>query len=234
MIATSFLLFIFVDTKQTHMKRKILLFSIILFSFFTHLKAQFSKGSTLLGADFGLADVKDETGASKQTDKSVNFYFSYGKAVKENLFVGGVLSTGFQNQESTNEQVTRKYNMYGAGGFVRKYIPVIRRFYIYGQADLLVSYYLTKSAYEIPVAINYTTKEWGLGLSAYPGVSYTLTKKFQLEAGFNNFFSITYTHNKQTNSNNNAVYKGGGFSIASNLNNLSYFNIGFRLLLQNS
>ena len=217
-----------------HMKRKTLLFSIIVLSFLTHSKAQFSKGSTLIGADFSLSDVKDETGVSKQTDKMINFYASYGKAVKENLFVGGTLSTGFQNQEFSDEQLKQKNNMYGVGGFVRKYIPVVKRLYIYGQADLGFNYYFNKSIYVIPIADTYRTKEWVLSLSAYPGVSYSLTKKFQLEAGFNNFFRVSYSHSTQINSSSSSVYKGGGFSIVSNLNNLSYLNIGFRLLIQNS
>ena len=70
-------------------------------------------------------------------------------------------------------------------------------------------------------------------LSAYPGLSYTISKKLQLETGFNNLIAVSYDSNKRTemDSQGTREFKTNRFEVSRSLDNLSSLYLGFRLLL---
>jgi len=63
-------------------------------------------------------------------------------------------------------------------------------------------------------------------------MSYTISKKLQLEIGFYDLLAINYASGKRTVTDSQVnEYKTTGFSLSSSLDNFSPFYLGFRLLL---
>ena len=80
-------LFHFSGTKKlTHMK-KYLLSSVILFSIFSGLSAQISKGSVLLGGDLSASTAKQKSGVNESNNSGFSVSPLIGKAIKENFIV---------------------------------------------------------------------------------------------------------------------------------------------------
>lgn len=78
----------------------------------------------------------------------------------------------------------------------------------------------------------YNTKRIGGDISAYPGISYAVTRKFHLETGFNNLLYINYTNEKGGYYNGfQGKYETNSFNIGSSINNMSSIYLGFRLLI---
>ncbi|HYJ38264.1 MAG TPA: hypothetical protein VEV87_06590 [Chitinophagaceae bacterium] len=74
---------------------------------------------------------------------------------------------------------------------------------------------------------------WTTSISASPGLSFALNKRFHLESAFYNLFYFAYTQ-KQTDLTNNlgkATYDSHSIGGGVILENVSYFNLGFRFLL---
>lgn len=76
------------------------------------------------------------------------------------------------------------------------------------------------------------TKRYTVGVSVYPGISYTVSKRLQLETGFNNLLGLNYFTEKREVSNTFPyTEKTNGISINSSLNNISSLYLGFRVLI---
>lgn len=215
------------------MRTKFFTLAVLFLSVFHLSNAQISKGSILLGGSFGLSTTKDQTGNVES--KQNNFYFSpaAGVAVKQNLIAGGDLLFNYSEYPAQNGK--QFYRTYGAGFFMRKYVPVANRFYVFGQVRAGVSSFNNTLA----DLVDYRSKQtgWGLNVSFNPGISYAINNKWQLEAGFNDMAYLNYQHQKtQTNSfGGTVITKRNSFSAGSNLNNFSSsLFIGFRFLLNKS
>ena len=77
-------------------------------------------------------------------------------------------------------------------------------------------------------------KNWGVGLEIQPGISYAVSKKFQLEMALNNMANIGFNKSETKtipSAGETTVSKGQGFNFSSNLSTGNYFNIGFRVFL---
>src|SRR5581483_2243401 len=215
--------------KPSNMKQTILLSLAILFCFIGSVNAQIGKGSLWLGGGIGYNSSKtDNNVAVPQTqDNNFNFNPGIGVAVKNNLILGADITFNSEVNKSPNYVYssvpvteTKKTKTYGVGVFLREYFPVINRLYIFGQERVYYSAGKTTDQYG---GNTDNDKNWGTGFSFYPGVSFALTKKLQLESGFNNLFNVNYSqakvNGKQTNES---------FEIGATSNNSGYFTIGFR------
>jgi hypothetical protein len=195
------------------------------------LDAQIKKGSIFLGGDIGAstAETKSaDTTYRKQNGVSISPVF--GTAIKDNLIFGGHINFVLSNDNYTNT-VEQQYNIYGAGLFLRKYKFIgSSGFSIFVQGDLGYSYYHEKSSgYS---SLSSDTKRNTIYISAYPGLSFTVTKKLQLETGFNNLLYLNYWNEKYERPGTlGSSFNTNGFSIGSSLNNLSNLYLGFRLLI---
>ena len=155
--------------------RKIFFFSSV-FAFLTFtLQAQINKGSVLLGGNIGFS-----TNKAKDTSlKNNSAYLSpvVGIAVRENLIVGINFSYAHNKNNLNAPTAETEYNSYGAGVFVRKYAPLGKGFYLFGETGLNYQDYSdTYTGYQ-----KLELKGQNISINLYPGVSYAISKMLQLE-----------------------------------------------------
>ena len=212
--------------------RKIILATIALSMFVFSANAQIKKGSIFLGGDIGGSSQKTKSGdITTNKQNGINISPVFGKAIRENLVLG--INAGFNIYNNDNPPYNGKYdaNAYNAGLFLRKYKNISTSgFYLFVQGGLGGGYFKQKQ--EGPGNKD-ETKRFTLGLTAYPGLSYAVSKKLHLETGFNNLLSLNYFEEKrELSSTVITAYKTNGFSLASSLNNAtSSLYLGFRLLI---
>jgi len=217
------------------MKKYLLLLSIATICTLSATHAQIKKGATFLGGDIGggISKTKSaDTTYSKQNGLTISPVF--GKAIRENLVLGVDLSTVIYTADNpSGSSYNQKNRFYGGGVFLRKYKPLGNSgFSVFAQARLGVGF----ERMEVTLTNNAgsdISKTFSTRLSAYPGLSYTISKKLQLETGFNDLIALGYSSNKRTMDNSFTVneFKTTGFDVYSSLDNFSSFYLGFRLLL---
>jgi hypothetical protein len=215
------------------MKRKALLSFITIISFSSATIAQIPKGSTLLGGSIGFINTKTKT-AIEQKGTNVTIapaWPAWGTAVKENTFVGVSLNYNFLTNKNGSANAEQKISGYGAGFFVRKYIPLITRLYLFGDASIGFFYGTQKQNDNVS---EYESKSWGIGLGLQPGVSFAATDKIHLEIALNNLAGISYSHTKSTSTNIPGiptVSKTDALSIGGNLGSNTELRVGIRFLI---
>lgn len=212
--------------------KKIFLTIITVSIFVCSVNAQIKKGSIFLGGDISGSTQKTKSGdMTTNKQKGINISPVIGKAIKDNLVLG--MNAGFSIYEMDNEN-NYDYNadFYNAGVFLRKYKNIgTSGFYIFVQGMLNGSYY--KQEQKGPSSTNDEIKRITIGLNAYPGFSYAVSKKLHLETGFNNLISLNYfTEKRESTIPFTGIQKTKGFNVASSLNNAtSSIYLGFRLLI---
>jgi opacity protein-like surface antigen len=207
------------------MKLKQLLASVIICAVSFTTKAQIGKGSVWLGGAIGYNSTKNNNNTSPdRKNQTFTATPGIGIAIKENTVAGVDLTFGHSKQE--NDESTgvpeRKTNTYGIGVFVRRYVPVISRLYIFGQGR--AGYSFTKST-DIIGSGERKTESWSTGLTFNPGVSFAVNNKIQLETGLNNLLYVQYSKSK------NIINESNNFSAGVSLENGSTFYVGIRFLL---
>jgi hypothetical protein len=193
--------------------------------------AQIGKGSILLGGDISFNSQKgNTTPGNTNTYSSSNFTFapSIGKAIKDNLVLGGMLIYGHQQNSSdqgAGNTSKATADTYGLGAFLRKYFPLGKGFSFFTEAQL--EGFLTENKSDGTL----TSKGEDLTFAFSPGIAYGISRRVQLELGLPEFFSATYTHNKALNAG--ADYSvvstfSMGTDLAASFQNL---DIGIKFLL---
>ncbi len=161
--------------------------------------AQISRGSVLLGGDLSFGSQKGNTTSTNLNDySSSNFIFapSIGKAIKDNLVLGGMLTYGHQqnsNDQGGGNNSKSTGDTYGLGVFLRKYFPLGKGFSFFTEAQL--AGYMIENKTDGTL----TGKTENLTFAFSPGVAYGISRRVQLELGLPEFFSATYSHNKSLN-----------------------------------
>ncbi len=214
------------------MSKKSLLIATIASMTFFYSNAQIKKGAIFLGGDIGGSAQKTKTNITT-TDKQTGITISpvWGKAIKENLILGANAGFNFYTNDNTGTASNQKQNSYGLGIFLRKYKQVGKSgFSLFFQGGIGSSYYTLKT--KGPAAYFDDIKRYNITVNAYPGISYTVNKKLQLETGFNNLLTLNYyTEKRDIGGGSPLKSKTNGFNISSSLNNLSSLYVGFRVLL---
>lgn len=218
--------------------RKILFLALSLCSIAITSQGQITKGSILLGGDLSFSSVKKESSlqTSSVAGKQSGFQVSpvFGKAVKENLIFGGSLSYGgFKNEYDNPDNVDSDMDQYGAGLFLRKYKNIgSSGFYIFLQSDLKWLNIKTVEFHPRSIATT-TTKINDYSISLYPGLSYAVSKKIHIEAGFANLLALSYSNKneKQQVSGSTFTYNDNDFDLTSSLDNATYLTVGVRFIL---
>jgi hypothetical protein len=217
------------------MKKFTFLFFIVSFIFTLTVNAQITKGSIFLGGDIGgSTQTTKRNGTKVGSQDGLTISPVFGKAIKENLILGG--DVGFNLYENNNNPNSttfsgQKNNSYGAGIFLRKYKPIGKSsFSMFLQGRVGVNY--NSIEYSNPSSNFDKTKRYTVGVSVYPGISYTVSKRLQLETGFNNLLGLNYfTEKREVGGGFPYTDKTNGISISSSLNNLSSLYLGFRVLI---
>lgn len=176
--------------------KKTLLLSFFLVAICFSVTAQIKKGATLLGVDLGFngSTFKMEFtgGESKSTSNGFNASLLLGKAIKDNLFVGGAVSFSSSTLKQGNPETKQTTKTYGASIWSRKYFPVFGPFSAFVNGSLYTNIGNTENPDNNPSKTN----NFGLGISIYPGISMQLKKSFYLDASLNNLANIYYNHTK--------------------------------------
>jgi hypothetical protein len=199
-----------------------------------NMQAQIKKSSIFLGGDIG-----GSTQTTKRNDveigsqKGLTISPVFGKAIKENLILGGDI--GFNLYENNNVASStfsaEKNNSYGAGIFIRKYKSIGKsNFSMFLQGRFGVNYNSIENSNS---SLNFDkSKRYTVGVSAYPGISYTVSKRLQLETGFNSLIGIHYfTEKREVGGVFPYTDKTNGVGVFSSLNNASSLYVGFRVLI---
>lgn len=214
------------------MKKTITLSILCLLSF--SVFAQLKKGAALIGADLSLSGTtNNQTYGSSETKSSLsNFNISLlaGKAVKDNLFLGGALSfaTSSNKQQGSTMQSLK---VYGASVWLRKYFPVTKSFYAFVNGAVGGSISNNDLS-----SIGTTEKGFGVAITIYPGVSYQLTKNCYLDASLNNLANIYYNHASSNRSDaigNPIKYTTNNYGVSTSLGNGNNpLQLGVRWIIQ--
>jgi hypothetical protein len=195
------------------------------------IHAQISKGSLFLGGNISGNTLKTEGNSPNSSSKQNGITISpvIGVAIRENLVFGADLGFSFYKNDQLLVPYSQKQTGYSAGVFLRKYKPIGKGFYIFLQGRFGAGYQEGKNTPGYGYA---NTKRVTLTVSGYPGISYAINRKLQLETGFNNLLSLNYYHEKGDNYGvDDTFYKTNSFNLATSLDNFSSIYIGFRLLI---
>lgn len=201
------------------------------------LNAQIKKGSVFLGGNIGGSTQKtSRDGTTINSHDGLNISPVIGKAIKENLILGADAGFGFYENNSSGPwpYTDQRNNSYGAGIFIRKYKPIGKSgFSMFLQGGFDINY--NRNKYNNPPPYFDKTELYSIGISTYPGISYTISKRLQLETGFNNLLGLSYfTEKREVSGVSPYTEKTNGISISSSLNNLSSLYLGFRVLINKS
>jgi hypothetical protein len=199
-------------------------------------QAQIDKGSVLVGSNIGYSQGKSKFEQSIAATKINTFTISpsFGVAIKENLVAGVRFAYSKQTQKSTLE-ANSTYDVdnksYGGGIFIRRYVPVINRLYVFGEGTAAyTSVKQTSTQKYYNSKMEQKTTGYSTGLSFTPGISYGVCKKFQIEGGFNSLFSAAYVKTKTTGTTSN-TQKADLFSAGIGQDDESMFYVGFKFVL---
>jgi hypothetical protein len=214
------------------MKRKYLLFLLLATIGSNLLQAQIKKGTVLLGGGIsfgnGLDQFDNNTYELKTT--GISIWPSVGKAIKDNLVFGFFGQYGHNRQEYEKQPFSDELNNFSTGVFLRRYLPVFKQLYLFGQCHLQGGYTISRNYWNTGFR---KTQSYGIHVGVYPGLSFALNRKIHFESGFNGLFSTGFGHQREENieSSVKLITRSNGFNMSANLNSISAFTLGMRFLL---
>lgn len=218
------------------MKLKLLFSVVFVCTLLTTSYAQINKGTVWIGSNFSYAKDKstpDQQSISWET-RTVSILPSFGVAVKENLVLGifGNYTNIYREQQTTYYYSKRDEKTYGGGLFVRRYVPVFKRFYLYGEGRLGYNKSETKENWaNTSTSGTSNLKSWETGLTFTPGIAYGITRSILLEAGVAALFDARYRSTESINSPYTQSNSVKTFTAGVRLENASAFTIGIRFLI---
>ncbi len=214
--------------KPTNMRKfTSLVFVIVCFA--VTANAQITKGSLLIGGSLSIGQQKETTNSiGNQNTTYWQFSPMVGLAFKENTIGGISLSVSGLTTSSSNTE----NNSYGGGIFLRKYKPLGKGFYVFGETNAF--YGFNKYAVSYPSGSSSSQRFNTLSLNLFPGVSYAVGKRFFLETTLTNLLSLHYTKTTSQTQDNPSlpIYKktqtsyGVGAGAGGNIP----INLGFRFI----
>jgi hypothetical protein len=218
---------------------RIFLSLLIILSFSLLSNAQFSKGSLLVGGDlsFSSRTTSDNGSNTSQSYRSGFFYVSLGKAISENAVLGVNLT--YSPYSVTNlypnslNTLGYKSNSYVFGIFFRKYKPLGKEFFLFGEAGAGFNLQNDTGKDSLGV-VQLSGSGSGGQINFMPGVAYKVSKKFFIEITIPNIFLVQFNSSHENYPNavpSDAKYHLFNISTSLNSNPLSALGIGFRLNL---
>jgi hypothetical protein len=210
------------------MKKIFTLFSTCL-CFYNATEAQVSKGSIWLGGNLGFYNSKNDDQDHSSTN-SYSVYPAIGLGLRNNNVVGLEFIVNRYHRVSKYDTVTTQGK--GLGLFDRKYWTIVKRFYVF--ADFKGNYTATTEDYNYSNSSNHSTGKL-VELSASPGISFSVTKWFFLESGFNDLFYFNYSkkNKTQTDPSGKSSYESHSVSAGVSLDGQSAFAVGVRFIFNN-
>ncbi|MBO9657568.1 MAG: hypothetical protein J7527_01975 [Chitinophagaceae bacterium] len=213
------------------MKRNLLILSIASFTIISSTHAQINKGATLIGGNVGGGTSNTETpGIADMKQRSLSAGLRFGKAVKENLIVGGMAYyTGNKWENILTSPSSAKQRNYSVGVFARKYRPIGNSgFYIFGTASLSGGLLRNTDVYS-PSSPDIKTKGTIVNLGVEPGISYAVNKWLQVETGLSELLTLSYQHS--TTNLASGTRKANSFNGNINISGEVPLYLGLTILL---
>ena len=209
-------------------KSTLLLFSILWMS--AYAEAQIRKGSFLLGGGVGFSVARSPSSLGGQKQKGLNISPSLGIALKENLVVGLSGQYAFSDTKIPNSTYKQSSNAYSAGMFVRKYMLLASRFYLFGEGGL--NFRKVKDKADYNGVVNSITNK-SINLVLYPGLAYAIHKNFHLEVSLNNLLTLGHSWSKEVQNlqTGTQINKGSSTYFSTNFSAASPLTVGFRMVL---
>lgn len=190
--------------------------------------AQINKGTILLGGNIGFS-----TNKAKDTtleNNSVSIFPAIGVAIKQNLIAGISLGYGHYKNDLTAGSYSQSENKsYGATIFLRKYVPLGKGFYLFGETGLNYQSSSYTYTYKDPSSPpqESRSKNQNININLYPGLSYAVSKRFQLEIGLPQLANLGYS--KSTNITNDVIdTEASGINFNASASSFSNISLGFR------
>ena len=166
-------------------------------------QAQINKGTTVLGGSLFYNDQSYSTNMPSSTsysnsNKTLGIDASFGRAIKDNLVLS--LDIDYDHSwASYSPGSATTGNTIGAGVSLRKYIHLGQGFYLFGGASLSGDYMHNGTPEQLGSQVTSdVTDGYGANIRLIPGIAYALSPKWQLEVAMPGFFTIEYSHTKQT------------------------------------
>lgn len=184
----------------------------------------------MTGGSLGVSTQKNEGDPNPSPSKSnsISFYPVVALFVRDNLALG--VRGGYGGSTSTYMSSEQSVRNFSADLFARKYLPLGKGFYLFGEGN--VGYFRNKlesvSTGSTGSSSIITT---GGAISAYPGVSYAVSRRLQLEAALNNLLNISYSSTRYVYVNGQPadLDRSSGFTAGVGVGNNIPLNLGFRL-----
>lgn len=218
------------------MKLKILFSVVFACTLLTASYAQINKGTVWIGSNFSYArdKAKPDQYLLSGESRTVSILPSFGVAIKENMVLGifGTYTNTFREQQLTSYYSKRDEKTYGGGLFVRRYVPVFKRFYLYGEGRLGYNKSELKENWaNTSTSGNSKLKGWETGLTFTPGIAYGITRSILLEAGVAALFDARYKKTESIYNPTTQLYSEKTFTAGVRLENASAFYIGIHFLI---
>lgn len=203
---------------------------ILVVFYFSPINAQIHKGADMIGGSINYYNSQNNRGTdAANSTNNFNITPMYGKAVRDNMIVGGQIIFG-KNVAKQNMPNKSDYksivNSLGFGGFVRNYRNLgSSGFYLFIDNSLSFSFSGTK--YKESAAESSTknsNKSFMVSYGLYPGISYALNPNWQIETGLNN---LVYASYERLNSNTSSFSAGVGIGKTTSL------SVGLKCILGN-
>lgn len=197
---------------------KKLVFSSLLLFATTGLFAQIFVGGSMGFNTTGGKIENGNTSVDKVTQTSFSLAPKAGVFLSEKFAVGAMLGFNLQNEKTPgNPDEIDRTTTIGLTPFTRYYAFTLNKLSIFAQGNLGFSYGVQKHKEGSTTTTG--PKTTTIGLSAFPGISYKLSDKVDLEAvigGFNfNFNRVSVKNNNTTNITNNFGFGASLDAIAT-------------------
>jgi hypothetical protein len=217
---------------------RILLTPLIILSLSFSARAQFNKGSILLGVQLSYSyNTYNSTNpnivqTSDQKTNMATFNISVGKAIKENTVFGIILtySPYAVNNYYSASLGPLKYsdNYYAFGIFYRKYKSLGKDFFIFGEGSAYYEGSTISGKDSLGQKVLSGSTKGGV-LIVYPGISYKVSKKFFLEISIPDLFFVQYSSSNVSSQPQSSKNEQFNISTSLSSNPLTNLAIGFRL-----
>lgn len=191
--------------------------------------AQIARGTVLLGGTLSGSTYRQQfDNPADRTGRNLSFAPAIGLFVRENLAIG--INTGWNSSKDEGDAYTQTNRGAQLQLFARKYRSLGKGFYLFGEGG---AGYSRNRQENLTPERNMEEIRKTFSVYLYPGVSYAVSRKLQLEASLNNLLRIDYTDSRTGITT--PLSEGGSrlrdFSFNSGIGNNIPINLGFRLFL---
>lgn len=199
--------------------------------------AQFKKGNKVLGFGLNIGQTSENSISPGTTQLysgfGINGSLSLAKAKSENRLNGFVLNIGYGKMKSESnalfsiDHLSESYNA-GLGYFMRKYKPLGKNFFVFGEAQAAINYYrqIIRGNEKID------TDQYQANIGIYPGLAYKWNDRFLLELRFADFANLSYNYTERKSSNVTEYSRSLSFGTSLGLGYLNNIGIGARWIIK--